>query len=106
LRKDHAEAITMRIVTESNSVSAGWGSDLVVAAVAAMAPLMAGMFVLLGYIWLGGFGVLLGVGAFIAWGVWWFRKNNALVPRQANLGAVGLTAVLTIGSLILVLSMT
>ncbi len=106
MRRHFRNAITIRNVTESNSVSAGWGSDLQIAAVAAMAPLMVGLFVLLGYIWLGGFGILLGIGGFIAWGVWWYRKHETLNPRQPNLGAVAITAVLTIGALVLTLSQT
>src|SRR5262245_12371862 len=66
----------IRTVTTPNSVSAGWGSDLRVAAVGAMTPFLPGLLVLLGYLWLGGFGLLLGIGAAIAWIVWWRRSNG------------------------------
>ena len=85
-------------MTAPNSVSAGLGSDLRVAAVGAMAPFLGGLLVLLGYLWLGGFGLLLGIGAAIAWGVWWFRRNNRrFFPRDVATGpfyiTIGLTAV-------------
>ena len=83
-------------MTTENSVSAGLGSDLRVAAVGAMAPFLAGLLVLLGYLWLGGFGLLLGIGAAIAWGVWWFRRNDRrFFPRDVATGPFYLTIVLT-----------
>jgi hypothetical protein len=91
-------------VAETNSVSAGWGSDLRVASVGAMAPFLAGMLVLLGYLWLGGFGILLGLGAAIFWGVWWYRRNGRrFFPREVQMGAFVITIVLTAVSLGLVL---
>jgi len=66
-------------------VSAGLGSDIRITAVAAMTPFLAGMLVLLGYVWLGGFGVLLGIGAAVAWAVWWFRRNDRkFFPRDVD----------------------
>ena len=85
-------------------MSAGLGSDLRITAVAAMTPFLAGMLVLLGYVWLGGFGVLLGLGAAIAWAVWWFRRNDRkFFPRDVNTGAFVITIGLTVVSLVLVL---
>lgn len=94
-------------MTESNSISAGWGSDLRVAAVAAMAPFLAGLLVLLGYIWLGGFGILLGLGGAIFWAVWWHRRNDrAFFPRDVNGGAFTATIVLTGVAFVLILVST
>ena len=86
-----------------NSVSAGWASDLKVAAVAAMAPLLAGSAVLLGYLWLGGFGILVGLGGAIGWGVWWYRRESAFFPRDAALGPLVVTALITFGVVFLAL---
>jgi hypothetical protein len=93
----------MRVVTESNSVSAGLGSDLRVAAVGAMAPFLAGVLVLLGYLWLGGFGIVLGLGGAVFWGVWWYRKHGKFFPRDVNTGAFVGTIVLTVVVFVLVL---
>jgi hypothetical protein len=90
-------------VTERNSVSSGVGSDLLVASVAAMGPFLAGMLALLGLIWIGGFGVVLGLGGAVFWAVWWYRRNGALFPRDVDLAAYAITVALTVGSLILVL---
>ena len=91
-------------MTESKAVSAGWGSDLRIVAVAAMAPFLSGLLVLLGYIWLNGFGVVLGLGAAIGWGVWWYRRNDKeFFPRAMNNGAFVITVVLTLAALALVL---
>jgi hypothetical protein len=96
----------MPIVTESNMVSAGLGSDLRVAAVGAMAPFLAGLLVLLGYIWLGGFGILLGLGGAIWWAVWWYRKHGKFFPRDVNTGAFTITIVLTAVAFVVVLVST
>lgn len=91
-------------MTTPNSVSAGLGSDLRVAAVGAMAPFLGGMLVLLGYLWMNGFGLLLGLGAAIAWGVWWYRRNDRrFFPRDVATGPFYITIALTVGALILVL---
>jgi hypothetical protein len=96
----------MRIVTESNAVSAGLGSDLRVAAVGAMAPFLAGLLVLLGYAWLGGFGIVLGLGGAIFWGVWWYRRNGKSFPRAVKTGPFAGSIVLTVIVFVLVLIAT
>ncbi len=89
-------------MTTPNEVSAGWGSDLRVAAVGAMAPFLGGLLVLLGYLWLGGFGLLIGLGAAIAWGVWWYRRNDRrFFPRDVRTGAFVVSIVLTAAALVL-----
>ena len=93
----------MRGVTESNSVSAGLGSDLRVAAVGAMAPFLAGLLVLLGYLWLGGFGIVLGLGGAIFWAVLWYRRNGKFFPRDVQTRAFTITIVLTVAVFVLVL---
>jgi uncharacterized Tic20 family protein len=91
-------------VTEAKTLAPNWGSDLRIVAVAAMAPLLSGLLVLLGYIWLNGFGVVLGLGAAIGWIVWWRRRNDReFFPREMNNGAFVITVVLTIAALALVL---
>lgn len=86
-------------------MSAGWGSDIKVAAVAAMAPFLAGTLVLLGYLWIGGFGVVLGLAGAVGWGIWWFRRNSsAFFPRDVNGRAFTITVVLTVVVLVLVLA--
>jgi hypothetical protein len=84
-------------------VSSGWGSDLKVAAVAALAPFLAGTLALLGLLWLGGFGVVLGLAGAIAWGVWWYRRNGGFFPRDVNGAAFGITIGLTAVALFLLL---
>jgi hypothetical protein len=93
-------------VTDTNSVSAGWGSDLRITAVAAMTPFLAGMLVLLGYAWIGGFGVVLGLAAAIWWAVWWYRRNDGFFPRDVNSTAFGVTIGLTVVAFVLVLIAT
>jgi hypothetical protein len=94
----------MRSVTTPNSVSAGLGSDLRVAAVGAMAPFLGGLLVLLGYLWLGGFGLLLGIGAAIAWGVWWYRRNGRrFFPRDVASTPFYITIALTVAAFVLTL---
>lgn len=93
----------MRNVTDGNSVSAGLGSDLKVASVAAMGPFLAGMLALLGLLWIGGFGVVLGLAGAVAWAVWWYRRNDGLFPREVDNRAFFITIALTAAALILVL---
>ena len=94
-------------MTTPNSVSAGLGSDLRVAAVGAMAPFLGGLLVLLGYLWLGGFGLLLGLGAAIAWGVWWYRRNDRrFFPRDVANGPFYITIGLTAAVFVLILVST
>jgi uncharacterized Tic20 family protein len=90
-------------VSTANTVSAGWGSDLRIAAVAAMAPFLAGVLVLLGYLWLGGFGIVLGLGGAIGWAVWWYRKHGKFFPRDVDRGAFGITVVITVVALVITL---
>ena len=91
-------------MTEAKTLSPNWGSDLRIVAVAAMAPFLCGLLVLLGYIWLNGFGVVLGLAAAIGWVVWWRRRNDReFFPREMNNSAFVITIVLTIAALALVL---
>lgn len=68
-----------------------------------MAPFLAGTLALLGLLWLGGFGVVLGLAGAIAWGFWWYRRNDGFFPRDVNGGAFAVTIVLTVVVLVLVL---
>lgn len=79
-----------------------WASDLRIGAAAALAPFLCGLLVLIGLIWLGGFGIVLGIAGAIAWAVWWYRRNGALVPRQVDTRALVITAVLAGVALIVV----
>lgn len=91
-------------MTTPNSVSTGWGSDLKVAAVGAMAPFLGGLLVLLGYLWLGGFGLLLGLGAAIAWAVWWHRSNGRrFFPQDVENRPFFITIALSVVVFVLVL---
>ena len=72
-----------------------------------MTPLLPGLLVLLGYGWLNGFGVLLGLGAGIAWAVWWYRRNaRKFFPRDVNTSAFVISIVLTVAALVLILVAT
>jgi hypothetical protein len=103
LNRDSGRA-KIRTVTTENSVSAGLASDLRVAAVGAMAPFLGGLLVLLGYLWLGGFGLLIGIGAAIAWGVWWYRRNGRrFFPRDVANGPFYITVALTVVVFVLTL---
>ena len=91
-------------MTTPNSVSAGWGSDLRLAAVGVMTPFLPGVLVLLGYLWLGGFGLLLGIGAAIAWIVWWRRSNGRkFFPRDVEAKPFYITIALTVVVFVLTL---
>jgi hypothetical protein len=91
-------------VTAPNSVSTGLASDLRVAAVGAMAPFLGGLLVLLGYLWLSGFGLLLGIGAAIVWGVWWYRRNGRrFFPRDVATVPFYITIALTVAAFVLTL---
>lgn len=62
-----------------------------------MTPLLPGTLVLLGYLWLGGFGLLLGIGAAIAWIVWWRRSNGRkFYPRDVEQRAFYISIALTV----------
>lgn len=91
----------------TNPVSAGVGSDVRITAVAVMTPLLPGLLVLAGYVWIGGFGILLGLGAAIAWAVWWYRRNGRrFFPRDVRTGPFVITIALTVLAFILALVAT
>ncbi|TDP96122.1 hypothetical protein [Labedaea rhizosphaerae] len=88
-----------------NSVSAGIGSDLKVASVAAMTPFIMGVAILLGWAWLDVFGVLLGIGGGIWWAVWWYKRNDdKFFPRDVAGGPYAITIVITVALLIFALA--
>ena len=74
------------------------------AAVGVMTPFLPGLLVLLGYLWLGGFGLLLGIGGAIAWIVWWRRSNDRkFFPRDVATGPFYITIALTVVVFVLTL---
>jgi hypothetical protein len=83
-----------------------WGSDLRIAAAAALAPFLCGLLVLLGLLWLGGFGIVLGLVAAIVWAVWWYRRNGAVIPREVDTRALLITAAITVAVVIVVFAST
>lgn len=84
-------------------MSSGWGSDLRVASVGVMVPFLPGMLVLLGLMWLGGFGVVLGLAAAVWWGVWWYRKHDGFFPKDVQGAPYVITIILTLVSFFIVL---
>ncbi|RSM78957.1 hypothetical protein DMH04_32270 [Kibdelosporangium aridum] len=91
--------------TQQNAVSAGTGSDFRVAALGAIMPFGLGMLVLVGYAWIGVFGIVLGLLGAVWWAVWWRRKHNKkFFPRDVEGGPYVLTLVLTVILLIAALA--
>ncbi|SMD23268.1 hypothetical protein [Kibdelosporangium aridum] len=91
--------------TQQNAVSAGTGSDFRVATVGAIMPFGLGMLVLVGYAWIGVFGIILGLLGAVWWAVWWRRKHNKkFFPRDVEGGPFVLTLVLTVILLIAALA--
>jgi hypothetical protein len=92
------------VIEVENSVSAGTGSDLKVASVGAMTPIIFGVAILLGWEWLDVFGVLLGIGGAIWWAVWWHKRNDEkFFPRDVNGTAYAITIVITVALLLFAL---
>jgi hypothetical protein len=62
-----------------------------------MTPFLAGLLVLLGYVWLGGFGIVLGLAGAIFWALWWRKRNGKFFPRDVStgpfIGTIALTAI-------------
>jgi hypothetical protein len=72
-----------------------------------MTPLLPGLLVLAGYVWIGGWGILLGLGAGIAWAVWWYRRNDRrFFPRDVRTAPFVISIVLTVVAFILALVAT
>ncbi|MFC0113110.1 hypothetical protein [Kibdelosporangium aridum] len=91
--------------TQQNAVSAGTGSDFRVATVGAIMPFGLGMLVLVGYAWIGVFGIILSLLGAVWWAVWWRRKHNKkFFPRDVEGGPFVLTLVLTVILLIAALA--
>ncbi|CAM3567400.1 hypothetical protein KIPE111705_14500 [Kibdelosporangium persicum] len=82
--------------TRKNAVTAGPGSDFRVATLGAMMPFGAGLLVLVGYAWMGVFGVILAVLGGVWWAVWWRRKHKKFFPRDVESGPFVLTIVLMV----------
>lgn len=92
------------MIEVENSVSAGIGSDLKVASVGLMTPIIFGVAILLGWEWLDAFGVLLGVAGAIWWAVWWYKRSGEkFFPREVNGGAYGITIIITVALLLFAL---
>ncbi|MCE7011940.1 hypothetical protein LWC34_55390 [Kibdelosporangium philippinense] len=83
--------------SQPNAVSAGTGSDFRVAVVGALMPFGLGLLVLVGYAWIGVFGVILGLLGALWWAVWWRRKHNKkFFPRDVEGGPFVFTLVLSV----------
>ena len=76
--------------------AAGWAPHLRVGAFAALLPLALGFPVLIGLIWLGGFGIVLGIAAAVVLLVAWYRRQGALIPREVGGGALLTVLVVTV----------
>ncbi|MFC7344132.1 hypothetical protein [Saccharopolyspora griseoalba] len=69
--------------------------DVLAAALAALLPLGGGLLLVLGYAWLGWFGVVLAAVGDAGWGYWWYGKNEQRwFPESLRGGQVGGIAVL------------
>jgi hypothetical protein len=68
--------------------------DLLAAAVGALMPLGAGLAIMIGYLWLDVFGAVLGAGAAIGWGVWWYKRRGVLFPKELRGKTVAGVAIL------------
>jgi hypothetical protein len=74
--------------------------DALAATLAALLPLGGGMLIMLGYVWIGVFGGILGAAGAAGWAFWWRKKNKAFFPENLRGGSVGgigaLVAVITV----------
>lgn len=81
---------------ELEPAAAGWAPQLRVGAFAALLPLALGFPVLIGLIWLGGFGIVLGIAAAVGLLVAWYRRQGAVFPREIGGGALLAVLVVTV----------
>ncbi|MGP4017201.1 hypothetical protein [Saccharopolyspora sp. 5N708] len=63
--------------------------DALAATLAALLPLGGGMLIMLGYVWIGVFGAILGVAGAVGWAFWWRNKRKAFFPEDLRGGSVG-----------------
>ncbi|WP_298180964.1 hypothetical protein [Saccharomonospora sp.] len=82
----------------ANRVSAGPASDAKAFFAAALLTFASGMVAVIGYIMVGGFGVLLGIVGVVFALVWWKEQHGRMLPR--DLPGKSLT-LLTVAALVL-----
>ena len=77
--------------------------DVLAAALAALIPLGGGLLLVLGYAWMGWFGVVLAAVGDAGWGYWWYGKNDQRwFPAELRGGQVaGITVLVAIITLLL-----
>ncbi|GAA0540283.1 hypothetical protein GCM10011581_48720 [Saccharopolyspora subtropica] len=63
--------------------------DALAATMAALMPLGGGLLLMLGYAWLGIFGLVLGVAGAAGWAFHWRNKHGAFFPKDLRGGSVG-----------------
>jgi hypothetical protein len=66
----------------------GWAPHLRIGIYTALLTISAGLAVLVGWAWIGGFGVVLGLVADVAGMAWLRQRYGAVIPRDAGGGAL------------------
>jgi hypothetical protein len=84
------------VTDEIDPAAARWAPHLRTGAFAALLPLALGFPVLIGWIWLGGFGIVLGVFAAIGLLMAWRRRQDAVFPSEIEPGALLTVLVVTV----------
>ena len=80
-----------------NTVTAGTGSDIRAATLGALIPFGCGLMFLVGFLWLGWFGVFLALGGSIWWAVWWRKKHGGkFFARDVEGGPFVVTIAITV----------
>lgn len=82
--------------------------DVLAASLAALMPLGGGLLLVLGYVWVGVFGVILAAAGVGGWAYWWYGKNQQhWFPDDLRGGQVGgIAALVAIITVLLFLSIS
>lgn len=84
----------------NNSVSAGAGSDAKAFGAAALLTFTCGMIALIGYMMIGGLGIVLGIIGIVFGLVWWKGHHERMLPRDLptkSLVLLGITGLALFG---------
>lgn len=90
----------------NNAVDDGWAPHLRIGGFALLLTLAAGFAILVGWIWLGGFGIVLGIVAAVAGMSWLRRRYGAVFPEEVSGSALLrlLAAVVVLGGIAVLLN--
>jgi len=80
---------------------AGWAPHLRIGGFSVLLPLVLGLAILVPWVWLGGFGIFLGLIGDVAWLFWWRQKRGGVFPPDVSAGTLAkmVVAVVVLGGL-------